>query len=225
MGSRPSLTIVLAVLIVILIVITSILTYAVFMLNMRYSSLEGKLGSEIKAFKGSIKDVYDKLSSLLNTLKNLNNSLSTTSRKTSEKIKELFNELLKLRSKLQEINSSLSTYVTLNELRALSTRITKLESTISNLASASDVEKLRSILSNVTREVSKIASLLEFPIQIVDATGKAVVIPSKPTRIVSLLPSTTEILFAVGAGNQVVGVDQYSNYPPEVVKAVKMSSV
>ncbi len=35
-----------------------------------------------------------------------------------------------------------------------------------------------------------------------------------PRRILSLAPSVTEILFAVGAGPQVVGVDAYSDYPP-----------
>jgi iron complex transport system substrate-binding protein len=36
-----------------------------------------------------------------------------------------------------------------------------------------------------------------------------------PQRVISLAPSNTEILFAVGAGDQVVGVTQYCNYPPE----------
>ena len=34
-----------------------------------------------------------------------------------------------------------------------------------------------------------------------------------PTRIISLSPSATEDLFAIGAGSQVIAVDQYSNYP------------
>lgn len=38
----------------------------------------------------------------------------------------------------------------------------------------------------------------------------------KPKRIISLCPSNTEILFALGAGKYVVGVDSYSDYPPEV---------
>jgi iron complex transport system substrate-binding protein len=37
----------------------------------------------------------------------------------------------------------------------------------------------------------------------------------RPERIVSLSPSLTEMLFAIGAGDQVIAVDQYSNYPPE----------
>jgi iron complex transport system substrate-binding protein len=38
----------------------------------------------------------------------------------------------------------------------------------------------------------------------------------KPRRIVSLCPSNTEILFALGVGKSVIGVDSYSDYPPVV---------
>lgn len=40
---------------------------------------------------------------------------------------------------------------------------------------------------------------------------------AQPVRIVSLSPSATEMLYAIGAGNQVVAVDEYSNYPQEAV--------
>ena len=39
--------------------------------------------------------------------------------------------------------------------------------------------------------------------------------PMPPQRIVSLSPTATEILYAIGAGDQVVAVDQFSYYPPE----------
>jgi iron complex transport system substrate-binding protein len=40
-------------------------------------------------------------------------------------------------------------------------------------------------------------------------------LPAKPQRIVSLSPGNTEILFALGAGDRVVGVTSYSDYPEE----------
>lgn len=40
-------------------------------------------------------------------------------------------------------------------------------------------------------------------------------VKSLPQRVISLSPSNTEMLFAVGAGDQVVGVTQFCNYPPE----------
>ncbi len=43
-------------------------------------------------------------------------------------------------------------------------------------------------------------------------------LPERPERIVSMAPSCTEFLFAVGAGDQVVGVTEYCDYPPEVVE-------
>jgi iron complex transport system substrate-binding protein len=57
---------------------------------------------------------------------------------------------------------------------------------------------------------------------IVDALGRRYVLNKKPERIVSLNPSVTEILFAIGAGTQVVGVTQYCDYPPEALAKTKV---
>lgn len=54
-----------------------------------------------------------------------------------------------------------------------------------------------------------------FPVTLTDDLGRQVTISAPPQRIVSLVPSNTEILFAVGAGQQVVGVTEYCDYPPE----------
>lgn len=51
-----------------------------------------------------------------------------------------------------------------------------------------------------------------FPVTIDTANGP-LVIKERPTAIVSLSPTATEMLYAVGAGNQVKAVDKYSNYP------------
>jgi len=48
-----------------------------------------------------------------------------------------------------------------------------------------------------------------------DDMGREITLESTPQRIISLAPSTTEILFAVGAGSQVVGRDEFSDYPSE----------
>lgn len=52
----------------------------------------------------------------------------------------------------------------------------------------------------------------DFPVTIMDGMGE-VTIESRPVAIVSLSPSSTEILFAVGAGDLVLAVDSLSNYP------------
>ena len=53
---------------------------------------------------------------------------------------------------------------------------------------------------------------------LLDDTGYVINITYIPKRIVSLSPSNTEILFAIGAGDRVVGVTDYCNYPPKVLK-------
>lgn len=50
---------------------------------------------------------------------------------------------------------------------------------------------------------------------VTDQLGRKVKFEEQPQRIVSLAPANTETLFAVGAGDQVVGVTAYCNYPPE----------
>ncbi|CAM4381154.1 ABC transporter substrate-binding protein [Paenibacillus tarimensis] len=55
-----------------------------------------------------------------------------------------------------------------------------------------------------------------YPLTLTDSTGTEVVIAQEPERVVSLVPSETEILYAIGASEQVAGVDDNSNYPKEV---------
>lgn len=52
-----------------------------------------------------------------------------------------------------------------------------------------------------------------FPVT-VQAPNGAITIEERPERIVSISPTSTEVLFAIGAGDQVVAVDSLSNHPP-----------
>jgi iron complex transport system substrate-binding protein len=56
-----------------------------------------------------------------------------------------------------------------------------------------------------------------FPATVVAANG-SVTIAKRPSHIVSLSPSATEMLYAIGAGSQVVAVDELSNYPAAAPK-------
>ncbi|MFN3216814.1 MAG: helical backbone metal receptor [Acidimicrobiales bacterium] len=53
-----------------------------------------------------------------------------------------------------------------------------------------------------------------FPVTIESAAG-SFTLEARPERIVSLSPTATEMLFAIGAGDQVVAADEFSTYPPE----------
>jgi iron complex transport system substrate-binding protein len=50
-------------------------------------------------------------------------------------------------------------------------------------------------------------------VSVVDDSGNTVTLAAPAQRIVSLAPHATELLFAAGAGNQVVGVSEYSDFP------------
>ena len=64
--------------------------------------------------------------------------------------------------------------------------------------------------SESTSENSDVVSVDVFPVTVGDLT-----LDAQPVRVVSLSPSATEMLYAIGAGSQVVAVDDYSNYPAE----------
>jgi iron complex transport system substrate-binding protein len=74
------------------------------------------------------------------------------------------------------------------------------------------------ITSTITKEV-------RVPTSIVDGLGREVVFEGVPSRVVSLAPSITETLFALGLGDRVVGVTSYCNYPPEVPKLVEEGKI
>jgi iron complex transport system substrate-binding protein len=58
------------------------------------------------------------------------------------------------------------------------------------------------------------AAAAAFPVAVKSGDG-TVVIPARPDRILSLSASATQMLYAIGAGSQVVGVDKYSTYPAD----------
>jgi iron complex transport system substrate-binding protein len=57
-----------------------------------------------------------------------------------------------------------------------------------------------------------------------DGLGREVALKGIPQRIIAIAPSSTEILFAVGAGNQVVGVEKFSDYPEAAKKVTNIGS-
>ena len=62
----------------------------------------------------------------------------------------------------------------------------------------------------------------DYPVKITDILGREVVIEKRPEKVISLAPAPTEILFAIGAGDQVIGVSEYCDYPEEALSKPKM---
>jgi iron complex transport system substrate-binding protein len=57
---------------------------------------------------------------------------------------------------------------------------------------------------------------------VLDEKGRALSLPYELRRIISLAPSVTEVLFALGAGERVIGVTSYCNYPMEALAVEKV---
>ncbi|MGE7092628.1 ABC transporter substrate-binding protein [Lysinibacillus sp. NPDC048646] len=63
-----------------------------------------------------------------------------------------------------------------------------------------------------------------FPITMTDVTGKDITLEAPPERIISLIPSNTEILFGLGLNDEIVGVNDYDDYPTEAANKEKVGS-
>ena len=62
-------------------------------------------------------------------------------------------------------------------------------------------------------------------LELIDGLDREVTLEAPATRIVSLAPSNTEILFAIGAGESVVGREEFSDYPEEALTVESIGSV
>lgn len=73
------------------------------------------------------------------------------------------------------------------------------------------------LVASTCASLALLACLPSFaaPIELRDDGGNTVVLPHAATRIISLAPHVTELLFAAGAGAKVVGVVAYSDFPAE----------
>ena len=64
-----------------------------------------------------------------------------------------------------------------------------------------------------------------FPITLKDDLGNEVTIEKQPEKIVSILPSATEILFALGLDDEIIGVSEHDNYPEAALEKEKIGDM
>lgn len=128
-------------------------------------------------------------------------------------------------------------YLLINDLRSF---LLTQELTLINVQkNVSELQKALSSLSGGVEEISNLVKDLEsryeelsselrrvkYPLSVTDSTGRTVFVKSEPLKVVSVGPSLTETLFALGLGDRVVGVDRFSNYPPILNELINEGSV
>lgn len=65
----------------------------------------------------------------------------------------------------------------------------------------------------------------DFPVTVKDALDEEVVIEEKPEKIISLIPSNTEVVYALGDGEAIVAVTDFDNYPEEAMSKEKIGGI
>ncbi len=69
-----------------------------------------------------------------------------------------------------------------------------------------------------------IAAAADFPVTVTDDEGTEVTIEAEPQRIISLSPANTEIAFALGAGDRLVGRTDWDDFPPQAAALTPVAS-
>ena len=100
-----------------------------------------------------------------------------------------------------------------NSNGVLESSISDLEVTLTTIEGQMDTiqEQIGEYQTTIAEQQEQISAYQQ--VTLVDRMGNVVVLTAPPERIVSLAPSNTEMLFAVGAGDNVVGVTDFCNYP------------
>ncbi len=86
-------------------------------------------------------------------------------------------------------------------------------------------ESMLQIQKQVDKHQVGTSNTTEYPLTVIDETGTAVTVSKEPQRLISTAPSNTEILFALGLGEKVVGITNYCNFPEESKNIEKIGEI
>ena len=84
-------------------------------------------------------------------------------------------------------------------------------------------EEPKKVESNATEQAAN--ENIEFPMTLTDAVGEEITLEVKPEKIISMIPSNTEILFALGLDEEIIGVNDFESYPEEALGKEKIGGM
>ena len=103
--------------------------------------------------------------------------------------------------------------------------ITSILAVLVLLAGCGTNEEKKPVENNGSTEQQTEQVEAAFPITITDAVDNEITLEEAPKTIVSMMPSNTEILFALGLNEEIVGVNDYDNYPEEALEKEKIGGM
>lgn len=86
-------------------------------------------------------------------------------------------------------------------------------------------EEAKPVETNENAQEEVVVDETAFPLTLKDAVGNEITLEETPKTIVSMMPSNTEILFALGLNEEIVGVNDYDNYPAEALEKEKIGGM
>lgn len=139
-------------------------------------------------FEGQISDINGAMDDLQTDISNLD---------VTSDVNSVQSDVNSIQSQLTDIQQSINTY---------QSAITDLETQVGE--QQDKIDEYQQTIEEQQNQIDEYET-----VTLVDSMGNVVTLTEAPERIVSLAPSNTEILFALGAGDNVVGVTDYCDYP------------
>lgn len=180
---------------------------------------------DISDLKGSVNDLQEDLAASQTTISNLETSITNIEGQLSTidtiegQLETIQNQLSVYHSAITDLETQMGIYN--SNMSALEQQLSEQQQQISE-----QQEQITEYQETIQEQQEQIAEYQT--VTLADTYGNVITLTSAPERIVSLAPSNTEILFAIGAGDAVVGVTDYCNYPYDFsawVTAGNMSSI